>query len=168
MNRFPARGAAAALLACAAACAPAWAQQPAAGAAARPAPALSVQIRVYTSAKGQTPAEDWVLKTAQMQFFEGKTAGPVAALSACTEWLTLKPDMAAVMDSAALGALEARVRPAREPGKLEVFARIRTGKSQSALYVRVAAEPGARAVSRIVSGFDRPDVYIAVRVPPAP
>ncbi len=125
-----------------------------------------VEMRVYSSAKSATPAEDWVMKIAQLQFIEGKTAGPVAGLYACTPWMPLKADMASVLESSALGNLEARVRPAHEPGKMEVLARIRTGKAQSALYVRVAAAPGAKTVSRLVSGFDRPDVYIGVRIRP--
>jgi hypothetical protein len=124
-----------------------------------------VQIRVYSTAKSATPAEDWILKTAQLQFFEGKTAGPVAALYASTPWLPLKADMASVLASPTLGDIEARVRPAAEAGKMEVLTRIKTGKAQSALYIRVAAEPGAKTVSRLVSGFDRPDVYIGVQVP---
>lgn len=127
-----------------------------------------VEIRVYHVTKtqpiGADRPETWVTDTAQMQFIEGKTAGPPAYLAATTGWLPLGPEMSRVMDSPKLGRLDARVRRAMEPGQYEVLARIQTGKARSALYVRVKAEPGARKASRLVSGFDRSDVYVAVRV----
>ena len=131
---------------------------------------LKVQIRVYNT-PGKRPdrskkAEKWVLQTAQAQFIEGKTANPISGLEVTTEWITLTRDMKRVMDSPEHGKLDARVRPALEPDKFEVLAKILSDKARTALYVRVPMEAGARTVSRIVSGFDRPDVFIAVQVKP--
>lgn len=133
---------------------------------------LKVQIRVYSTAKlapgSKAKAESWVLKTAQTQFIEGKTAGPISALTPESEWITLTRDMSPVMDSPKHGKLEARVRPGaeEEADKYEVLARILSDKARSALYIRVPMKAGAQAVSRIISGFDRPDVFVAVQVKP--
>jgi hypothetical protein len=111
-------------------------------------------------------AETWVLESSRLQFIEGKTAGPLSYLAARTPWIPVGSEMTQIMECPTHGTLEARVRPAQAPGMHEVLAKILTGRARTALYVRVKAEPGARTVSRIVSGFDRPDVYVAVRVKP--
>lgn len=133
---------------------------------------LRVELRVFQTV-GRTPRDEtapdkWVLGLAQIQYIEGKTAGPPGALAALTGWKTLTSEMAPVMEAPDTGSLEARVRPAQDPGKLEVLARIRTGKARSAVYLRLPAEPGARGVTRLVTGFDRPSVYIGVRIPGGP
>ena len=131
---------------------------------------LKVQIRVYNTpgkrADRKKKAEKWVLQAAQAQYIEGKTANPIAALEYTTGWITLTRDTARVMDSPTHGKLDARVRPAREPDTFEVLAKILSDKARTALYVRVPMKAGAQTVSRIISGFDRPDVYIAVQVKP--
>ena len=140
-------------------------------AAPKKAPAksdLKVKIRVFNTPgkvfDQKKKADKWVLQTAQAQFIEGKTANPIKALETTSNWVVLTRDMTRVMDSPAHGKLDARVRPAQEPGKFEVLAKILSDKARTALYVRVPMEAGARAVSRIISGFDRADVFIAVEV----